>query len=143
MRRAEGPEPALDAAGSDEAQPARTPAPPRPPGRLRQALRRHRGGLFFLGGLAAALLGVALQSRLAPPGQHLTQEDIDGAVLHTLEEGAIPAVLERLAASGLPNLFLPRRECFVKVEQLPLLGSGKLDLREVKRIAADRLTSSA
>jgi acyl-[acyl-carrier-protein]-phospholipid O-acyltransferase/long-chain-fatty-acid--[acyl-carrier-protein] ligase len=65
------------------------------------------------------------------------------AVLHTLEEGAIPAVLDRLAANGLPNLFLPRRENFVKVEQLPLLGSGKLDLREVKRVAADRLTSSA
>jgi acyl-[acyl-carrier-protein]-phospholipid O-acyltransferase/long-chain-fatty-acid--[acyl-carrier-protein] ligase len=34
---------------------------------------------------------------------------------------------------------LPRREQFVKVEQLPLIGTGKLDLREVKRIATEAL----
>ena len=31
----------------------------------------------------------------------------------------------------------------VKVEALPLLGTGKLDLREVKRVAAARLGESA
>jgi acyl-[acyl-carrier-protein]-phospholipid O-acyltransferase/long-chain-fatty-acid--[acyl-carrier-protein] ligase len=57
------------------------------------------------------------------------------AVLHTLDEAKLPAILEKLAASGLPNLFIPRRDQFVKVPALPLLGNGKLDLREVKRIA--------
>ncbi len=62
------------------------------------------------------------------------------AVLHTLSEDKIPDILQRLAGSGLPNLFLPRRENFVKVDKLPVLGTGKLDLREVKRVAIERLS---
>src|SRR5262249_9723500 len=34
------------------------------------------------------------------------------AVLHTLDPGAIPGILEKVARSGLPNLFLPRPEHF-------------------------------
>jgi acyl-[acyl-carrier-protein]-phospholipid O-acyltransferase/long-chain-fatty-acid--[acyl-carrier-protein] ligase len=65
------------------------------------------------------------------------------AVLHTLDEAALPGVLEKLTASGLPNLFIPRRDQFVKVSQLPILGTGKLDLREVKRIASEALAVPA
>jgi acyl-[acyl-carrier-protein]-phospholipid O-acyltransferase/long-chain-fatty-acid--[acyl-carrier-protein] ligase len=61
------------------------------------------------------------------------------AVLHTLDEVVIPEVLEKVAAQGLPNLYLPRRDHFVKVDTLPLLGIGKVDLRGVKRIALERL----
>ncbi len=38
-------------------------------------------------------------------------------------------------------LFVPRRENFVEVEELPVLGTGKLDLRELKREAERRLGS--
>jgi acyl-[acyl-carrier-protein]-phospholipid O-acyltransferase/long-chain-fatty-acid--[acyl-carrier-protein] ligase len=62
------------------------------------------------------------------------------AVLHTLDEARIPAILEQLAANGLPNLFIPSRANFVKVEALPMLGTGKMDLRGLKRIAIERLT---
>jgi acyl-[acyl-carrier-protein]-phospholipid O-acyltransferase/long-chain-fatty-acid--[acyl-carrier-protein] ligase len=62
-------------------------------------------------------------------------------VLHTVEETRIPDILEKLPANGLPNLFIPARNQFVRVEALPLLGSGKLDLRGVKRIAMERLSS--
>ncbi len=65
------------------------------------------------------------------------------AVLHTLDEAAIPDILAKVAATGLPNLFIPRRDHFIRVEQLPVLGSGKLDLRAVKRIAMERLQSSS
>lgn len=61
------------------------------------------------------------------------------AVLHTLDEAAIPAILERVTAQGLPNLFIPRRDQFVKVDKLPVLGTGKLDLRAVKRLALEKL----
>ena len=63
------------------------------------------------------------------------------AVLHTLNEEAIPSILDKLASSGLPNLFIPRREGFVKVKELPVLGTGTLDLREIKRIATETLAS--
>ena len=61
------------------------------------------------------------------------------AVLHTLDESRIPAILEKLSQSGLPNLFIPSKHHFVKVETLPVLGTGKLDLRGVKHIAMERL----
>lgn len=64
------------------------------------------------------------------------------AVLHTLEESRIPPILEKISASGLPNLFIPGKHQFVKVDALPVLGTGKLDLRGVKRIAMERLKGS-
>ena len=64
------------------------------------------------------------------------------AVLHTFREDEIPAILEKVAESGLPNLFIPQASQFVKVDALPLLGTGKLDLRAIKRIAHDALTPS-
>ena len=60
-------------------------------------------------------------------------------VLHTLAEERIPTVLEKVAGSGLPNLFIPHRHSFIKVETLPVLGTGKLDLRSLKRIALEHL----
>ena len=64
------------------------------------------------------------------------------AVVHTLDESAIPPILETVKASGLPNLFIPRRDHFIKVEALPVLGTGKLDLRRLKQIATERIASS-
>jgi acyl-[acyl-carrier-protein]-phospholipid O-acyltransferase/long-chain-fatty-acid--[acyl-carrier-protein] ligase len=61
------------------------------------------------------------------------------AVLHTLDESRIPEILTKLAATGLPNLFLPSRGNFIKIETLPVLGTGKMDLRGLKRIAMERL----
>jgi hypothetical protein len=61
------------------------------------------------------------------------------AVLHTIEESRIPEILEELSESGLPDLFIPRIDQFVKVDALPLLGTGKLDLREIKRMATASL----
>jgi acyl-[acyl-carrier-protein]-phospholipid O-acyltransferase/long-chain-fatty-acid--[acyl-carrier-protein] ligase len=60
------------------------------------------------------------------------------AVLTTLDEAQLPGVLEKLAKMGLPNLFLPRLEMFFKVDALPLLGTGKTDLKRVKQIALER-----
>ena len=37
-----------------------------------------------------------------------------------------------MATRGLPPLFVPRRDQFVHADALPLLGTGKLDLRAVK-----------
>jgi len=63
------------------------------------------------------------------------------AVLYTLEEARIPEILGRLSSNGLPNLFIPPRGNFVRVDALPVLGTGKMDLRALKRIAIERLQS--
>jgi acyl-[acyl-carrier-protein]-phospholipid O-acyltransferase/long-chain-fatty-acid--[acyl-carrier-protein] ligase len=60
-------------------------------------------------------------------------------VLHTIPELDTARLLERAAADGLPNLYLPRSDHFVRVESLPLLATGKLDLREVRRLALEGL----
>jgi len=61
------------------------------------------------------------------------------AVLHTLPATEIEPLLERMAGSGLPNLFLPRLDHFVQVAELPLLGTGKIDLRAAKQKAVEVL----
>ena len=53
----------------------------------------------------------------------------------TLSEAALPEVLDKMSKRGLPALFLPRKSQFVHVAELPLLGTGKLDLRRVKEVA--------
>jgi len=53
-------------------------------------------------------------------------------VLHKLPAEQMPALLEKLAACDLPNLWKPRPDQFFAVEAFPLLGTGKLDLRQVK-----------
>src|SRR6202522_1330208 len=58
-------------------------------------------------------------------------------VLHTLSPDALKPVLEMLANSGLPNLWIPRANQFFHIDELPHLGSGKLDLRRVHEVALE------
>jgi acyl-[acyl-carrier-protein]-phospholipid O-acyltransferase/long-chain-fatty-acid--[acyl-carrier-protein] ligase len=54
-----------------------------------------------------------------------------------------PAELwDRLSASEMPRLWLPKRENIYRVEELPQLGTGKLDLRAVK-LRAQELSGKA
>ena len=58
-------------------------------------------------------------------------------VLHTLSEDKLDEVLEHLAKSELPPLWRPRRDQFVRVEKLPYLGTGKVDLRKARELALE------
>ena len=53
-------------------------------------------------------------------------------VLHKLGDASLQACLERLAQCDLPNLWKPRADQFFRVDAFPYLGTGKLDLRQVK-----------
>ncbi len=64
------------------------------------------------------------------------------AVLSRVPREEIGAILDQLAGSGLPNLFLPRADAFVPVDAFPMLGTGKLDLRAVRTIAASALAAT-
>ena len=44
-------------------------------------------------------------------------------------------LLLKLAETGLPNLWIPDAKSFLEVEQIPILGTGKLDLKALKQLA--------
>jgi acyl-[acyl-carrier-protein]-phospholipid O-acyltransferase/long-chain-fatty-acid--[acyl-carrier-protein] ligase len=62
-------------------------------------------------------------------------------VLHTGLDESPEAVCRKLAAAGLPPLWIPSPESFCQVESLPLLGSGKLDLKQLKEMALERFAA--
>jgi acyl-[acyl-carrier-protein]-phospholipid O-acyltransferase / long-chain-fatty-acid--[acyl-carrier-protein] ligase len=62
-------------------------------------------------------------------------------VLHTPLQMSKSDILKQMTASGLPNLYLPDEEAFVEVEAIPVLGSGKLDLKGMQSLAAERMGS--
>jgi acyl-[acyl-carrier-protein]-phospholipid O-acyltransferase / long-chain-fatty-acid--[acyl-carrier-protein] ligase len=58
-------------------------------------------------------------------------------VLHTLPEEGLRECLDRLAKSDLPALWKPRPDQFLHVQNLPYLGTGKLDLRRLRELALE------
>lgn len=62
-------------------------------------------------------------------------------VLQTPTEKTADELRQGLRDAGLPNLFVPAAENFYEVDEIPMLGSGKLDLKRAKEMAAE-LTSA-
>jgi acyl-[acyl-carrier-protein]-phospholipid O-acyltransferase/long-chain-fatty-acid--[acyl-carrier-protein] ligase len=60
-------------------------------------------------------------------------------VLYADEGMASADLWERLSRSSLPKLWIPKREDVVVVDQIPLLGSGKLDLSRLRSLAIELL----
>ena len=56
-------------------------------------------------------------------------------VLTTVSEEDLASVLENFAKADLPALWKPREDNFVRIEALPYLGTGKLDLRRLRELA--------
>ena len=56
--------------------------------------------------------------------------------MHTACESLID-VQTRLGGSGLPNLWIPDERNYYLVEEMPVLGSGKLDLQRLKKKALE------
>lgn len=59
----------------------------------------------------------------------------EALVLLTIFDVSTSTLREKLSAAGLPNLWIPKSVCLI--ESLPLLSSGKLDLRQCKEIALE------
>jgi acyl-[acyl-carrier-protein]-phospholipid O-acyltransferase/long-chain-fatty-acid--[acyl-carrier-protein] ligase len=57
-------------------------------------------------------------------------------VLYVDEAGTAEALQAFIEKSNLPNLWRPRSEDYIKIDAIPVLGSGKLDLKTVKECAA-------
>jgi S1-C subfamily serine protease len=87
-----------------EAVPAVSPssvAPARPAGPV-QFLQRHDRTLLFLAGLGCALGLLLARDAFRPKAVALTQEHIDKAVLHTLENKTLPSRAAKAADAVMP-----------------------------------------
>ena len=61
-------------------------------------------------------------------------------VLHTRLSKTPDELRKGLTAAGLPNLFIPSADSFFEVPAIPILGTGKLDLKAVKALAIELTT---
>jgi acyl-[acyl-carrier-protein]-phospholipid O-acyltransferase/long-chain-fatty-acid--[acyl-carrier-protein] ligase len=56
-------------------------------------------------------------------------------VVHTQLDVSPDEICRQLAEVGLPNLWIPGTESFLEVESIPVLGSGKTDLKALSDLA--------
>ncbi len=59
-------------------------------------------------------------------------------VIYARSAGDAETLQRHLAESALPNLWKPGRDCYLEVEALPILGTGKLDLKGIRELALAR-----
>jgi acyl-[acyl-carrier-protein]-phospholipid O-acyltransferase / long-chain-fatty-acid--[acyl-carrier-protein] ligase len=52
----------------------------------------------------------------------------------------VTAVLDKLSRSELPALWRPKADQFVPIDSIPTLGTGKMDLRAIRALAASQAT---
>jgi acyl-[acyl-carrier-protein]-phospholipid O-acyltransferase/long-chain-fatty-acid--[acyl-carrier-protein] ligase len=64
-------------------------------------------------------------------------------VFHLPTSHAPRDVVRRLAEHGMPNLWIPSADSFAEIPELPMLGSGKLDLRRLADLARQRFAAEA
>jgi acyl-[acyl-carrier-protein]-phospholipid O-acyltransferase/long-chain-fatty-acid--[acyl-carrier-protein] ligase len=64
-------------------------------------------------------------------------------VVTTLAVEKLAPVLEKFAQSDLPALWKPKSNQFFHVDALPVLGTGKIDLRGVKTLASTMASAVA
>lgn len=91
-----------DAAPADAKRPQRFQ-------RLRRFAGRHDRALLLAVAVLAAVAIVLGHGALQPPAQRLTQEDIDAAVMHTLQTKPLPSAEARAAAIVMPSVVRVRR----------------------------------
>jgi len=64
-------------------------------------------------------------------------------VLHTPAAGEKEQLIETMSAADVPNLWKPRKEAYLAIDAIPVLGTGKTDLKGARAIALDLLGVNA
>jgi acyl-[acyl-carrier-protein]-phospholipid O-acyltransferase/long-chain-fatty-acid--[acyl-carrier-protein] ligase len=59
-------------------------------------------------------------------------------VLHTKLNKSPVQICRELADSGLPPLWIPSPDSFCEVDEIPVLGTGKLNVRSMKQLALEK-----
>jgi acyl-[acyl-carrier-protein]-phospholipid O-acyltransferase / long-chain-fatty-acid--[acyl-carrier-protein] ligase len=62
-------------------------------------------------------------------------------VLHKPLAKSADEILKELSKADIPNLWLPSADGFIEVPEIPVLGTGKLDLRALKQLALEKTAS--
>ena len=63
-------------------------------------------------------------------------------VLHTELPKTPEVICRELAAANLPNIWIPSPDSFCRVEAIPVLGTGKLDLKALKELALEKFSGA-
>lgn len=58
-------------------------------------------------------------------------------VLHLSTGRTVDELRDGLKEAGLPNLFIPAANSFMEVDEIPMLGTGKLDLKKSRELAGE------
>lgn len=58
-------------------------------------------------------------------------------ILYEKDKVDVDALYYVLAESGLPKLYIPKRENIIGIDEIPHLGSGKLDMIKLRQMATD------
>jgi acyl-[acyl-carrier-protein]-phospholipid O-acyltransferase / long-chain-fatty-acid--[acyl-carrier-protein] ligase len=78
------------------------------------------------------ILGSAAAVVTALPDEHRGEKLI---AFYTHNGISRDELWDRLNQSALPKLWIPKRENLFTLESIPLLGSGKIDLKQIKLLA--------
>jgi acyl-[acyl-carrier-protein]-phospholipid O-acyltransferase / long-chain-fatty-acid--[acyl-carrier-protein] ligase len=81
------------------------------------------------------ILGEAASVVTALPDEQKGEKLI---AFYTRNGMSVDELWERLNQSDLPKLWIPKRENIHCIDSIPLLGSGKVDLKNVKRLAVQK-----
>lgn len=93
-----------DASGAVVPEAPDTAVVPPAPGRLRRFARRFERPLLLAAGALFAVALVVTYARTRPAPNEYTQKDIDAAVLHTLENTALPSMAAKAFAAIEPSV---------------------------------------
>lgn len=63
-------------------------------------------------------------------------------VLHKTMSRTVEEVVKELSRRGLPNIYIPGQDSFFQVDEIPMLGSGKLDLKGMQALAKEMTSST-
>jgi acyl-[acyl-carrier-protein]-phospholipid O-acyltransferase/long-chain-fatty-acid--[acyl-carrier-protein] ligase len=64
-------------------------------------------------------------------------------VFHLPTDRDITGVVAALRDRGLPNLWIPGTDAFAEIAEMPVLGTGKLDLRRLGELARERFAEAS
>jgi acyl-[acyl-carrier-protein]-phospholipid O-acyltransferase/long-chain-fatty-acid--[acyl-carrier-protein] ligase len=62
-------------------------------------------------------------------------------VLYSQLEHPPEVIVRKLIEAGLPGIFVPSPDSFIQVDAIPILGTGKLDLRGLQKLALEKCNS--